>query len=76
MKPCLDVAPALELGTLRASANFQEPDVRVVVDDDGVPSIRIEEGGVTVVLEFPDLDCLTRFTRRLARTPVPGRSHR
>ena len=73
MKPCLDVAPCLEVGTLRASANFQDPDVRLSPETDGPPSILIEEGGVIVVLEFPDLDCLTRFVRRLARLPVPGR---
>ncbi len=73
MKPCLDVAPCLEMGTLRASANFQDPDVRLTFDGDDLPCVRLEEGGVIVVLEFPDLDCLTRFVRRLARLPVPGR---
>ncbi len=73
MKPCLDVAPCLEVGTLRASANFQDPDVRLNLEADGLPSLLIEEGGVLVVLEFPELDCLTRFVRRLARLPVPGR---
>jgi len=61
------------VGTLRASANFQDPDVRLGLEADGPPSILIEEGGVLVVLEFPDLDCLTRFARRLAQLPVPGR---
>jgi len=66
MRPCVDVAPCLEVGTLRASANFQDPDVRLNSDEAEAPSILVEEGGVTVVLEFPDLGAVRRFLRRLA----------
>jgi len=73
MKPCLNMVPCLEMGNLRVNANLQDPDVRLSFDGDDVPCIRLEEGGVIVVLEFPDLVCLTRFVRRLARLPVPSR---
>lgn len=67
MTPGLDIGPALVTGTLRASANFQEPDVRLREDDgDEPPRVLIEEGGVVVELEFPDLGSLRRFQRRVA----------
>ncbi len=65
--PGLDIGPALVTGTLRASANLQEPDVRLRDDDgDEPPRVLIEEGGVVVELEFPDLGSLRRFQRRVA----------
>ena len=73
MRAGMSLAPTLETGTLTANATFQDPDVSLAGRGDDVPAVRIEEGGVIVVLEFPDLDCLTRFVRRLARLPVPGR---
>jgi len=73
MRAGMSLAPTLETGTLTANATFQDPDVRLAGRGDDVPAVRIEEGGVIVVLEFPDLDCLTRFVRRLARLPVPVR---
>jgi hypothetical protein len=73
MRAGMSLAPTLETGTLTANATFQDPDVRLAGTGDDAPAVRIEEGGVIVVLEFPDLDCLTRFVRRLARLPVPGR---
>ena len=73
MRAGMSLAPTLETGTLTANATFQDPDVRLVGAGGEVPVVRIEEGGVVVVLEFPDLDCLTRFVRRLSRLPVPNR---
>lgn len=73
MRAGMSLAPTLETGTLTANATFQDPDVRLTGRADDVPAVRIEEGGVIVVLEFPDLVSLTRFLRRLARLPVPGR---
>ncbi len=73
MRAGMSLAPTLETGTLTANATLQDPDVRLVERGEGAPCVRIEEGGVIVVLEFPDLDCLTRFARRMARLPVPGR---
>ncbi len=72
MKPCLDVVPCMEVGIVRASATFQDPDVRLRFPDSESPCVRLDEGGVTLVIEFPDLDSLTRFVQRLARIPVPG----
>jgi len=64
----------LELGTLKASATFQDPDVRLEgrEHDDEQPSVQVEEGGVTVVMLFPDLDAVRRFQRRVARLLVLG----
>lgn len=68
MKPGLDIAPVLETGSLRATATFQDPDVRVQheASADEPPRVLIEEGGVAVELEFPDLGSLRRFQRRVA----------
>ncbi len=70
--PRLLMLPAQERGTLKASATLQDPIVRLVAPDDDAPSLEIEEGGVEVVLTFPDLPALRRFQRRLAaiRRPV------
>ena len=76
MRPGLDIAPALETGTLRATANFQDPDVRLRDGaDDEAPRVPIEEGGVAVELEFPDPGSLRRFQRRVAalRSPTSRR---
>jgi len=65
--PGLNIAPALETGTLRATATFQEPDVRLREAHADEPTrVLIEEGGVAVELEFPDLGSLRRFQRRVA----------
>jgi hypothetical protein len=63
----LDIAPALETGTLRATATFQDPDVRLrEASQDESPRVLVEEGGVAVELEFPDHGSLRRFQRRVA----------
>ena len=69
MKPGMWMAPMLEMGTMTATATFEDPDVRLVGVGEEVPAVRIEEGGVAVVMEFPDRHCRTRFLRRLARLP-------
>ncbi len=73
--PGLSIGPALESGTLRASATFQEPLVQRREDDALSPRLLIEEGGVAVELEFPDLGSLRRFLRRLAAL-LPNRPRR
>jgi len=75
LKPGLDIAPVLDTGTLRATATFQDPDVRVrhPASTDEPPRVLIEEGGVAVELEFPDFGSLRRFQRRLARIRLPLR---
>ncbi len=68
------LVPAIEFGRLRASATFQDPDVRLVgPTDDDAPTLRIAEGGVEVELEFPDRDSLLRFQRRLSNLSLPPR---
>ena len=63
----LDIAPALETGTLRATATFQDPDVRLrEASQDEPPRVLVEEGGVAVELEVPDHGSLRRFQRRVA----------
>ena len=73
MKPEVTVMPALEAGLLRAAATLQDPDVRIAPWSDELPVLVIEEGGVVLELEFPDLASLTRFVERLARLIATGR---
>jgi len=73
MKPEVTVMPALEAGLLRAAATLQDPDVRIAPWSDELPVLVIEEGGVVLELEFPDLASLTRFVRRLARLIATSR---
>lgn len=65
--PSLVPGLALELGSLTAHATLQDPDVRVERDDDGPTTLTIEEGGVRLDLDFPDLDAVERFERRVRR---------
>lgn len=75
MSPTLDICTALELGTLKAAATFQDPDVQITETEDAPASLRMEEGRVVVVLEFPDRQCLARFQRRVAALKPAGRRH-
>ncbi len=61
----MKLTPALETGLMRALASFQDPEIGLSVSETGVPLLRIEEAGVTVELEFPDVDCLSRFQQRV-----------
>lgn len=58
---------ALEMGSLTARATLQDPDVRVEPDPDGPTTLTIEEGGVRLDLDFPDVDAVERFERRVRR---------
>lgn len=73
MKPELSLLPSLVLGTLKACATFQDPDVRLTERRGQPPAVHLEEGGVLVVLEFPDRESLERFQRRLAHLHLPRR---
>lgn len=73
MKPELTLLPTLEMGRLTASATFQEPDIQLVERRGQPPTLQLEEGGVLVVLEFPDRESLARFQRRLAHLHLPPR---
>ena len=73
MKTEVTVMPALEAGLLRAAATLQDPDVHIAPWCDEMPVLVIEEGGVVLELEFPDLESLTRFVQRLARLLVSSR---
>lgn len=66
MNPTLDIAPFLEMGTLRAAATLQDPDVRLTATEERPACMVIEEGGVVVELEFPDTGSLRRFQHRVA----------
>ena len=66
MTPHLGLAPCLEVGTLRATATFQDPEIRIDEGGERAPRIAIEEGGVAVELEFPDLGSVHRFVRRMS----------
>lgn len=71
MKAELTRTPRLDVGTLTACASFQNPDVSLTAAHGHPPSVRLEEGGVVVVLEFPDREALARFQRRLAHVHLP-----
>ncbi len=71
MKADLALTPALELGSLRAEARFQEPDVRLSCSRDEDPALHLEEGGIVVVLAFVDRASLCRFLHRLAHLSLP-----
>jgi len=49
-----------------------DPDVRLADEGNEGPVVTIEEGGVTVELEFPDVDAVRRFQHRVAIMPAPG----
>lgn len=66
MSSRLMARPDLLSGLLKASATFQEPDVRLSCWNGEMPTLVIEEGGVVMELEFPDQGSLARFQRRIA----------
>jgi len=68
--------PALEMGLLKASATFQDPFVHVAPWDHEMPTLTIEEGGVAIELEFPDVTALRRFQRRIADLRLPAEAPR
>lgn len=65
MTPRLLAAPVLDQGMLKSSATLQDPEVRLVVWD-GMPTLAVEEGGVSLELEFPDAESFARFQQRVA----------
>lgn len=70
MQTRMMLTPALEQGFLKASATLQDPDVRLGCWDSEMPTLTIEEGGISLELEFIDREALTRFQRRLAALQV------
>ena len=64
MKPQL--TPALETGLMSATASFQDPEVTLSASDGDAPALCIEEAGVAVELEFPDVECVLCFQQRVA----------
>jgi len=70
MKPRL--TPALELGLMKATASLQDPEVTLSPWDGDMPTLCIEEGGVVVELEFPDVESLRRFQQRIAALRAPA----
>jgi hypothetical protein len=71
MRPRL--TPALELGLMKATASLQDPEVTLSPWDGDMPTLCIAEGGVVVELEFPDVESLRRFQRRVADLNPPAR---
>jgi len=58
--------PTLEMGFMRATATLQDPIVTISAKDADPLTLCIEEAGVVVELEFPDLESLARFQERVA----------
>ncbi len=69
----LSLRPTLEMGSLTAVAEVQDPVVEVDDPTDGDPRLRIVEGAVDLSLRFPSLDALHRFVRRVAALGRPVR---
>ena len=61
----------MEMGRLTAIANFEDPIIELTVEPEKAPTLTLEEGGVTVVLEFPNLEAIRHFQRSVARLQVP-----
>lgn len=74
--PSLVPTLALEMGTLTARATLQDPVVRLDAPENGPALLTLEEGGVRLDLEFPDLACVERFYRRIRREALSTPSHR
>lgn len=62
----LGLRPSLEMGSLQAIAEVQDPVVEVRDEADGDPRLHIVEGAVDLSLRFPNPDALHRFVRRVA----------
>ncbi len=71
MTPRLLQTMAQTTGSLRAHAVLQDPDVRLPGDPGEPPTVTIEEGGVVLAIEFPDIDCVRRFQVRVAQLVLP-----
>lgn len=71
MKLALDLRPALEMGALCAAAELQDPDVRVELEPDHAPAVRVTEGAIDLRLQFPDGDAVRRFVTRVSALRVP-----
>ena len=71
MKTGLEMLQTREMGSLRAEASFQDPDVRITDSRDEAPSLRLEEGGIVVVLAFVDRESLQGFLYRLSHLSLP-----
>lgn len=62
----LTLRPSIEMGSLQAVAEVQDPVVEVTDAPDEGPRLHIYEGAVDLWLRFPNLDDLHRFVRRVA----------
>ncbi len=74
--PSLEPILAMELGSLSARATFQEPMVRLEATSDGPALLVLEEGGVRIDLELPDVDCVARLYRRIRREVLGSPANR
>ena len=74
--PSLVPTLALEMGTLTARATLQDPVVRLDAPENGPALLTLEEGGVRLDLEFPDLACVERLYRCIRREVLASSAHR
>ena len=65
------ITPTLEIGGTRVTATLQDPVLTLSAWDGEMPTLCIEEGGVVVELEFPDVESFRRFKTRVAALPEP-----
>jgi hypothetical protein len=72
MSVALDLALCHEPGLLRASATLAEPLVSLDAWDRQQPVLVIEEGGVSVELEFTCVEAFLGFQQRIANLQLPG----
>ncbi len=71
MTPELAILPTMEMGSLRAEAYFQDPDVQITRSRDDDPALQLEEAGIVMVLSFVDRESLRRFLYRLSHLSLP-----
>jgi hypothetical protein len=69
--PGLSLCLAQLRGRLSARASLESPCVSVAVEPGEAPLLRIEEGGVSVELEFPDAESIRRFQHQVGSAAVP-----
>ena len=71
MKMELRQAPMLEMGTMEVLAHMQEPEPTISRSPNDLPTLHIEEAGITVELEFLDNEQIRRFRDRVNLLDIP-----
>jgi hypothetical protein len=65
------IEPRLEAGSTKVTVTVETPLISWSYSETGMPTLHIEEGAVSVDLEFPAVDCIKRLVRKMAALRVP-----